>query len=71
MTRRNEDDQGDWDNQYRMTVIPRNNTGMTRGGGGTGMGGMTMITGLTGMTKVTGMAVVTSVTRMTRVGGIS
>ena len=69
MTRRNEDDQGDWDNQYRMTaIITRNNTGMT---GVAGMGGMTMITGLTGMTKVTGMAVVTSVTRMTRVGGIS
>ena len=51
MTRRNEDDQGDWDNQYRMTsIITRNNTGMT---GVAGMGGMTTITGLTGMTKVT------------------
>ena len=39
MTRRNEDDQGDWDNQYRMTVIPRNNTGMTSGEGGGGWDG--------------------------------
>ena len=50
MTRRNEDDQGDWDNQYRMTAIITRNTGMT---GVAGMGGMTTITGLTGMTKVT------------------
>ena len=66
MDRRNEE--GDWDNKYRMTaIITNNNTRMT---GVAGMGGMTMITGLIEMTKVTGMAVATSVTRMTRAGYI-